>query len=294
MTDETGSGRFSGWTFRSAFAPDGADGLDPLLTELSETALEAATAAAAVLVSGDAVSGLETKTSATDMVSDFDRAAEATISDVIGRRRPDDGVVGEEGTSRPGSTGVRWVVDPLDGTTNFLFGIPQFSVSIAAEIDGRTVTGVVLDPNRHELWAAIAGHGAFLNGRRCRVPDGRSTLEHALCATGFGYRAERRRWQAGIAAHVIPRVRDIRRLGSAALDLAWTGGGRVDAYFEWGLNPWDLDAGALVAAEAGARVGVLGERFIVAATPSLWDPLCELLEEAGAVDAPPGPEPALW
>jgi myo-inositol-1(or 4)-monophosphatase len=297
MTDETSFPHFAGWSWEAAFggsAGGGAGGGDAFLGELAATALEAAQVAGRILVSDRAISGLETKTSGTDMVSDVDRASEAAVSQVLARRRPDDGVVGEEGTSRPGSTGVRWVVDPLDGTTNFLFGIPQFSVSIAAEIDGGPVAGIVLDPCRHEVWAALAGHGSFLNGRRCRVPDGRSTLETALCATGFGYRSERRRWQADVAARVLPRVRDIRRLGSAALDLAWTGGGRYDAYFEWGLNPWDLSAGSLIAAEAGATVAIVGHRMVVAAAPSLFDPLCILLEEAGGLDAPPGPEPALW
>ncbi len=114
---------------------------------------------------------------------------------------------------------MRWVVDPLDGTTNFLFGIPQFAVSVAAETEGRPVVGVVADPSRAEMWAAMAGHGSFLNGRRCRVPDGRSTLDRALCATGFGYRPERRQWQAEVLSRLAHRVRDIRRFGSAALDL---------------------------------------------------------------------------
>ena len=294
MTDEAPPRHFAGWTMEAAFGLDGSPRPDPALLDLAAAALEAAQAASAILVNGDEVSGIETKISSTDMVSDVDRTAEAAVADVLSRLRPEDGVVGEEGTSRAGTTGVRWVVDPLDGTTNFLFGIPQFSVSIAAEIDGRPVAGVVIDPSRSEVWAALEGHGSFRNGVRCAVPDGRSTLDKALCATGFGYRAERRRWQAEVAAVVIPQVRDIRRLGSAALDLCWTGGGRFDAYFEWGLNPWDFAAGALVAAEAGARVEVVGRRLVVAATPSLFDPLCELLESAGGFDAPPGPEPADW
>ena len=295
MTDGASPPPFSSWSAPAAFGRAGAGGgPDGLLVELAGVALEAAQAAAAILVSGAAVTGVETKISATDMVSDVDRAAEAAVATVLAARRPDDAVRGEEGTSRPGTTGVRWVVDPLDGTTNFLFGIPQFSVSIAAEMDGKPVVGVVIDPSRDEVWAATAGHGSFLNGRRLEVPDGRSSLDRALCATGFGYRAERRRWQAEVAARVIPRVRDIRRLGSAALDLCWTGGGRYDAYFEWGLNPWDFSAGSLVASEAGAVVEVMGRHLIVAAGPSLFGPLSALLEEAGGFDAPPGPEPAEW
>jgi myo-inositol-1(or 4)-monophosphatase len=264
---------------------------DLALTELAEAALLAAGAAASILAAGRAASGVTTKISPTDMVSDVDRACEEAVVAVLRRLRPDDEILGEEGASRAGTSGVRWVVDPLDGTTNFLFGLPQFCVSVAAEAGGRRLAGVVMDPSRRETWLAVSGHGAFLDGRPCRVAEGRSTLATALVATGFGYRAERRRWQAEVAARVIPAVRDVRRFGSAALDLCWTGAGRFDAYYEWGLNPWDLSAGALVAAEAGAVVEVVGSRLVVAAPPSLFDPLCQLLESAGALDAPPGPEP---
>jgi myo-inositol-1(or 4)-monophosphatase len=267
------------------------------LVELATTALEAARAAATVLVHGAALGapeGVGTKTSATDMVSDVDRQAEAAVSAVLERRRPDDAVLGEEGTSRDGTSGVRWVVDPLDGTTNFLFGIPQFSVSIAAELDGIAVVGIVAHPSHGETWAAVRGWGARCNGAPCRVAAGRSSLETALVATGFGYRSERRTWQAAVAARVIPAVRDIRRFGSAALDLCWTAGGRYDAYYEWGLNPWDLAAGALICEEAGARVEALAGRLIVAAPPDLFDPLCELIGSAGGFDAAPGDEPRLW
>jgi myo-inositol-1(or 4)-monophosphatase len=284
-------------TVATAFGGSDSDNIDPLFLDLAATALEAAQASAQLLEAGLVRAEelqVDTKISSTDMVSDIDRDSEASISRILADLRPGDGLLGEEGASRPGTTGVRWVVDPLDGTTNYLFGIPQFAVSIAAEMDHRPVVGVVLDPSRHEMWAAMAGQGSYLNGRRCSIPDGRSTLDQALCATGFGYRAERRRWQAEVAAHVIPEVRDIRRLGSAALDLCWTGGGRYDAYFEWGLNPWDFSAGSLVASEAGARVERVGRGLVVAAGPTLFDPLCRLLEEAGGFEAPPGPEPTEW
>lgn len=266
------------------------------LEELSSVAHEAARAAAAVLVeaASSGIAGIGTKISATDMVSDADRHSEAAVSAVLARRRPGDGVLGEEGTSREGTTGVRWVVDPLDGTTNFLFGIPQYCVSIAAEVEGETAVGVVLDPSRDETWEAIKGGGARRNGVPCHPASGRSTLSTALVATGFGYRAERRQWQGAVAAKVLPAVRDLRRFGSAALDLCWTAAGRYDAYYEWGLNPWDLAAGSLIAAEAGASVGILPGRLIVAASPELFDPLCDLLREAGGLDPPAGPEPALW
>ncbi|MDA8046373.1 MAG: inositol monophosphatase family protein [Actinomycetota bacterium] len=289
MTDTESPRPVAGWSPEDAFGTSSIR-WEPLVADLAATALEAAQAAAAV-IAGAEVTGVETKISATDMVSDVDRRAETAVAQVVTARRPDDEVLGEEGTSRPGTSGIRWVVDPLDGTTNFLFSIPHYSVSIAAERDGEPVAGVVIDPCRQEIWAATAGYGSFVNGRRCSVADGRSSLETALCATGFGYRPERRRWQAEVLSQVLPRVRDIRRFGSAALDLCWVAGGRYDAYFEWGLNRWDRSAGLLIAAEAGATVGVMGQRLVAAAPPSLFLALCDLLEQAGAFDARPGPEP---
>jgi myo-inositol-1(or 4)-monophosphatase len=268
---------------------------DGLLVDLAETALEAARAAAAVLVRDQhADLEVDTKISATDMVSDADFAAEAAVAAVIGTRRPDDSVLGEEGTASLGSSGVRWVVDPLDGTTNYLFGVPQYAVSVAAEIGGQTVVGVVIDPCRNETWAAVKGWGARRNGVPCQVATGRSTLATALVATGFGYRSERRAWQSQVLTKVLPAVRDVRRFGAAALDLCWTGAGRFDIYYEWGLNPWDLAAGALVCAEAGGRVEALGGRLILAAPDHLFAPMRDLLAGAGGLDAPAGPEPANW
>ncbi|MDQ2726457.1 MAG: inositol monophosphatase [Actinomycetota bacterium] len=269
---------------------------DPLGDELAAVALDAARAAAAIHIAGfgGVRNRVDTKSSATDMVSEVDRQAEAAVVGLITERRPDDAILGEEGTSRSGSTGVRWVVDPLDGTTNYLFGIPAFSVSIAAEIDDAAVVGVVIDPLRGETWAAVAGRGARLNGTATSVAVGRSDLATALVATGFGYRAERRAHQARVAATVLPAVRDIRRFGSAALDLCWVAGGRVDAYYEWGLNPWDLSAGRLICDEAGARTGILPGHTIVASVPALYEPLADLLVRAGATDVEPGAEERRW
>jgi myo-inositol-1(or 4)-monophosphatase len=269
---------------------------DPLLLDLAGAALACAQAAAAVLLQGleGPPHSVDTKSSSTDMVSEVDRGSEAAVAGVLTAMRPQDGVLGEEGTDRPGSSGIRWVVDPLDGTTNFLFGIPQFAVSVAAEAAGSTLVGIVIDPSRRETWAAVTGWGARRNGQPCRVASGRSTLATALVATGFGYQSNRREWQGAVAAHVLPRVRDIRRFGSAALDLCWMAGGRYDAYYEWGLNPWDLAAGALICAEAGGRVEALPGRLIVATTPELFKPCCQLLAEAGAMDAPAGTEPRFW
>ncbi len=274
----------------------GPDGGDPLLDELGAVALETAGAAAAILASsvGREREQVSTKSSSTDMVSEVDRAAEAIVSSILSRRRPHDGLLAEEGTSREGSSGVRWVVDPLDGTTNFLFGIPQFAVSVAAEIDGQPVVGVVVDPSRNETWAAATDRPARCNGVPCHVAADRSTLPTALVSTGFGYAPARRAWQADVASRVIPRVRDLRRFGAAALDLCWVAAGRIDAHYEWGLNPWDLSAGRVICQQAGGRVEILEGRMIVATAPDLFDPLVALLDEAGALRPPPGDEPAHW
>ena len=276
--------------------PADADAAHDLLDELAAVALGAAQAAAVIQRGGfgGVRDRVDTKSSATDMVSEIDRQAEAVVAGVLGEHRPEDAVLGEEGTSRGGTTGVRWVVDPLDGTTNYLFAIPSFSVSIAAEVDGEPVVGVVIDPSRDETWAAITGRGARCNGRPISVAAGRSTLATALVATGFGYLPERRRQQAQVVAAILPHVRDIRRFGSAALDLCWVAGGRFDAYYEWGLNPWDLCAGQLICSEAGGRVGVLPGRTIVASVPDVYEGLVGLLEDAGAPQVAAGPEPRHW
>jgi myo-inositol-1(or 4)-monophosphatase len=265
-----------------AFGPPARD-VDPLLRELASVALDAARAAATILVAAASgpVGGVATKTSDTDLVSDADRASEAAVSRIVRTMRPDDALVAEEGTSLGGGSGVRWLVDPLDGTTNFLFGVPQFCVSIAAEIEGEEVVGVVIDPLRDETWAAVKGGGSRCNGSPCAGAPGRSSLSTALIATGFGYRPDRRRRQALVAASVIPAVRDIRRLGSAALDLCWTAAGRYDAYYEWDLERWDLAAGRLIAAESGLRAEILPGGLIVAASAELFDRLVELIAAAG-------------
>jgi myo-inositol-1(or 4)-monophosphatase len=271
-------------------------GEDPLLGELATVALAAARGAGdlALRAFRRTRAQVDTKSSATDMVSEVDRGAEELISSLLARERPDDGLLGEEGAARPGSSGIRWVVDPVDGTTNYLFGIPSWSVSVAAEREGRPVVGVVAGPSHGELWAAVEGRGAFCNGVAVHVAEGRSELPTALVATGFGYRAERRAWQAEVIARLLPQVRDIRRFGSAALDLCWVGGGRVDAYYEWGLNPWDLSAGTVICREAGGVVDILDGRLILATTPSLAGPLAELLIASGATGAEPGAEARHW
>jgi myo-inositol-1(or 4)-monophosphatase len=196
------------------------------------------------------------KSSPTDLVSEADHAAERLIRDRLAAARPGDGFLGEEGGNATGSSGLRWVVDPLDGTINFLFGIPQWAVSIACEDERGTLVGVVYDPMRDELWTAERDGPALLDGRPIAAST-RDDLATALVATGFGYDAEVRRLQAAVAAELLPQVRDIRRFGSAALDLAWTAAGRHDAYYERGLNAWDLAAGVLLCGRAGLAVRTL-------------------------------------
>jgi myo-inositol-1(or 4)-monophosphatase len=228
---------------------------------------------------GGPVRGLERKSSRTDLVSDADRDAERLIADLIRRERPDDALLGEEGTGDSGQSGRRWVVDPLDGTTNFLYGFPAWCVSIALEDAEGTAVGVVHDPSRAETFSAARGGGATLNGEPMQVGDC-DQIELAMVATGFGYGAERRAAQAEVVARVLPRVRDIRRPGSAALDLSYLACGRVDAYYERDLKPWDWDAGRLLVSEAGGAVRDLeGEpsALVAAATPVLLEALVELV-----------------
>ena len=227
--------------------------------------------------------GLDTKSTATDLVSDADREAEELIDGMLQAARPDDGLLGEEGAGRAGTTGLRWVVDPLDGTTNFVFGYPQWAVSIAVEDADGVVAGAIYDPSRDELFAAARGSGATLNDRRMHV---RAThdLGQALIATGFGYSATRRAQQAQQTARVITEIRDIRRGGAAAVDLAWVACGRLDGYWETGLNAWDWAAGSLLVTEAGGRwqlgPGPLGAEQAVAACPGVFDDLAALVADA--------------
>ena len=215
------------------------------------------------------------------MVSEADRAAEEAIAGLLRSERPEDGLLGEEGAATEGTSGRRWVVDPLDGTTNFLYGIPQWAVSIAVEDSTGSLAGVVFDPVAGELFAAERGSGARLDGEPLRIRE-TSDLSRSLLATGFGYDPERRREQAQAAAHILPRVRDIRRAGAAALDLAWLAAGRLDGYWERGLKPWDWAAGRLLVTEAGGAVTEMeGEPLgLVAASPSLLPDLAALVAEA--------------
>lgn len=264
-----------------------------ILGELAAVALHAASEAASMLSAafGHEREEVSTKSSATDMVSEVDIRAERLISAILTERRPSDGVVGEEGTNRSGTTGISWIVDPLDGTTNFLFGVPAYAVSVAAEVAGVLAVGVVVDPSRGETWAAVRGRGARCNGVACHVASGRSEPSSALVGTGFSYSPKAREWQAAVVAGMLGRVRDIRRFGAAAIDLCWVGAGRLDAYFEWGLQRWDFAAGQLICEEAGGHVERSGGGTILASTPALYQPLAELITACGGME-PPGGGPA--
>ncbi len=224
---------------------------------------------------------ITSKSTPTDLVSEADHNAERLIRDRIESARPGDGVLGEEGGDHTGTTGVRWIVDPLDGTVNFLFGIPQWAVSIAAEDADGTLVGVVYDPERDELFSAERGGKPTLDGRPI-TPSSKGDLATALVGTGFGYDGEVRRAQAEVVARLLPDVRDIRRFGSAAVDLAWTACGRLDAYYEHGLNAWDLAAGRLICECAGLEVRPLApvgpsNPGVVVGPPTLVDVLAPYL-----------------
>lgn len=227
-----------------------------------------------------------TKSTPTDVVTESDTAAELLIRDRLLAARPGDAVLGEEGGRSAGESGVVWVVDPIDGTVNYLYGIPQYAVSIAAQVAGVVEAGVVHNPVSGETWAAVRGAGAVLNGEPIAA-SGCADLSMALVGTGFGYDAQRRARQAAVLADLIPLVRDIRRAGAASLDLCAVACGRLDAYYERGLKPWDLAAGGLIAAEAGAVVSGLngaeaGEAMTLATTPAIADELRTLLQDLGA------------
>lgn len=200
--------------------------------------------------------GLASKTSVTDPVSEADRQAERTIRDLLAAERPDDGILGEEGTQEPTANGRTWIVDPLDGTVNFLYGMRTWAVSVALEDSDGVAVGVVYNPVDDECFSARRGEGAALNGEPLRV-TGCTSLERAMVGTGFSYEAPRRETQAELLVNVLPRVRDVRRAGAAALDLAYVAAGRYDAFYEHGLKRWDEAAGVLLVKEAGGVVDEL-------------------------------------
>jgi myo-inositol-1(or 4)-monophosphatase len=260
----------------------------PASAGLLDLAVATAREAAELVAAGraSAADRVDVKSSPVDVVTAVDTASEELIVGRLLAARPDDGVLGEEGADRAATSGVRWVVDPIDGTVNFLYGLPAYAVSIAAEVDGAVVAGAVLNVGTGELFTARAGAGAFVQapgGPPVRLHGSAPpSLEQTLVATGFGYRVEQRRAQGAVVAELLPRVRDIRRFGCASLDLCAVAAGRVDAYYELDLKPWDHAAGALVAAEAGLVVTGLGGRafadpMVVAVAPSVSDAFLDLL-----------------
>ncbi|HEX4466224.1 MAG TPA: inositol monophosphatase family protein [Solirubrobacteraceae bacterium] len=269
---------------------------------LLEVAVDAARMAGALLlerVRAGAESEVSSKSTPTDLVSVADTTSEQAIRELLARRRPEDGFLGEEGGSSEGSSGLEWVVDPLDGTVNVLFGIPQWAVSVAVRDEHTMRAGAVYDPNRDELFTATASGPAILcdargehqldgpgvaRERRGNAQDSQADpLARAMVATGLAYDAEVRAAQAQVLARLAPRVRDIRRFGSAALDLAWTAAGRYDAYYERTVKDWDIAAGVLICERAGLLTRALRERpglpwGILAAPAELIEPLLELVD----------------
>ena len=246
-----------------------------------DLAEQAARAAGEVLLSyyGREPEGLASKTSVTDPVSDADREAERVIRELLSRERPDDGLIGEEGSRSPSASDRTWIVDPLDGTVNFLYGLRTWGVSIALQDQGGLGVGVVHNPIDDECFTAQRGQGAAMNGTAIHVTEC-AQLGQAMVGTGFSYEAPRRAEQARLLVELLPRVRDIRRPGAAALDLAYVAAGRLDAFYERGLKRWDEAAGMLLVREAGGVVGELpGEPpvRVAAATPDLLQQLVPLV-----------------
>ncbi|PXY28148.1 inositol monophosphatase family protein [Prauserella muralis] len=270
---------------------------EPDLAILTETAERVATEAAELvrdaresMLAGRAVT-VDTKTSTTDVVTAVDHESERLIRARLAELRPGEPVLGEEGghegTSGAPGTAVTWVVDPIDGTVNFLYGLPEFAVSVAAQVDGVSVAGAVVEPVSGRRWTATRGAGSWLDGRRLAV-SAPERLDLALVGTGFAYVPERRARQAELVAGLLGHVRDIRRPGSAALDLCAVAAGWTDAYFEHGLHRWDWAAAALVATEAGAVVSLpgedpeLGADGTLAAAPPIAEALRAVLVKCGA------------
>jgi myo-inositol-1(or 4)-monophosphatase len=266
-----------------------AAGGSPAQEELLRLAVDVAKRSGALLLErfqAGREPALASKSTPTDLVSEADLASERLIRDALALARPADGFLGEEGGGEDGSSGLTWVVDPLDGTVNFLFGIPQWCVSVAVTDAHGSLAGAIFDPCRDELFLATRDGSSLLNGAPIAVPErarlANADLASAMIATGFAYDADVRAAQAEILSSLIPRVRDIRRFGSAALDLAWTAAGRYDAYFERTTKPWDIAAGTLVCERAGLTVLALPEHErmplgVLAAVPALAGPLFEIV-----------------
>ncbi|RKT82350.1 myo-inositol-1(or 4)-monophosphatase [Saccharopolyspora antimicrobica] len=259
---------------------------------LREVAVQIAREAAqlARTVRDDAVTdGVDTKSTETDVVTAGDRAVERLVRGRLAELRPGESVLGEEEGGERALEGLRWVVDPIDGTVNYLYGFPWYSVSLAAQLDGRSVAGAVVEPASGRVWSAATGHGAFLDGRRLRV-SAADRLDLSLIGTGFAYDVDRRKAQAAVVGRLMGQVRDIRRAGVASLDLCAVAAGWLDGMYEVGLKRWDWAAGVLIAEEAGARLRLpergsadgLGDEMLICATPGIAEALTGALREADA------------
>ncbi|MGC4112552.1 MAG: inositol monophosphatase family protein [Nocardioides sp.] len=266
----------------------------PSPDQLRDLALATAREAGALILRlrDEGVEVAATKTSATDIVTRADQAAEALVKQRLLGARPDDGMVGEEGDDLPGTSGVIWIVDPIDGTVNYLYGHPHFAVSIAAEVDGVVVAGVVVAPRLGLEYVATLGGGATCNGRAVRTRPA-VPLAERLVATGFSYERSAREREAAYVARLLPRVRDLRRQGSCALDLCAVASGLLDAYVEEGAHIWDHAAAGLVVLEAGGILEVLrspgGKRLLICAPREGYEEFRTAVAEAGFV-AGEGPD----
>ena len=277
-----------------ASGPADPEALLELATRAASRAGEAVVAHLRGRLAHDAVRATaESKSSTTDLVTAADRESERLIVELVRSSRPNDGFVGEEGGARPGSSGIEWVIDPIDGTTNFFYGAPGFSISVAASDAEGAVVGVVHDPLRAETFRAVRGGGAWLGHDRLAAPTAVTPIDRALVGTGFSYSATLRRRQAQLLPDVLATVRDIRRVGSVALDLCYVAAGRLDAFYEAMPQRWDVEAGVLVLSESGrvarAVPGILdGVATLVAGPEGLVEELSSLLLAAGAGSASTG------
>ena len=266
--------------------------VETLRTVSVQVAGEAAELARAVRDEAITDGSVDTKSTETDVVTAGDRAAERLVRDRLAQLRPGESVLGEEEGGEAALGGLRWVVDPIDGTVNYLYGFPWYAVSLAAQVDGVSVAGAVVEPVSGRVWSAARGAGAYLDGHALRVSRA-DRLELALIGTGFSYSAERRTAQAAAVGRLLGEIRDIRRSGSASLDLCAVAAGWLDGYYEHGLKRWDWAAGALIAEEAGALVRLptadstdgLGDDAILCVTPAIADDLAKVLISSGAAQA---------